>query len=355
MKPRTPKPLSIVARVAALLFIFTAGVALAVSGDAWARKPHSQALATIAPTATIDHCAIYNTDNTIYTVTTFSATAADLQSNGDCVTLSADHSVVFFSSNMGNAGAIVGPGAAATSTVGNKPSVGLHITGDHNLIEGNDAFISGFGTGALDDGDSTVGDDVDFGVCTMAISAVCPPGGTSANGTGLEITNHDRWTNVGAFSNTGSGFWLNGDNHSYLGVALSESNGADGILVTSVDSPAVDTFISDSNVGAGVHFGCPMSVGGNAPARCSANNTAKVADGFAVGNDIGVLLDVSESSAQDMVSLVGSGGNTTFDMQDATTNCGSGAGNINFWFKNRGFTKVAVGGGGNPGNPGCIQ
>ena len=315
------------------VFVFMVAVVFAASGAAWAKKPLSTNLINTAPVS-ITACGTFGANNTLYLVSSFTTAAT-----GDCIVISGDNDLVYFQPSNGGPGLITGPGVA-TST-----GAGLHVTGDHATIEGNDAFITGFKVGVLSDGDTTVGDDI--GVGTFTAAAV-------GNGTGLELTkDHNRWTNVTSSQNTGAGIWINSANHALVADFFSASNGGDGVLITNSDSPAVNVFISVDNGANGVHLGCASTGPGSAPVACKNNNSATVADAFlsapnGVDNNtsVGVLLDLSELNAGDHVTLIQSSGNTTTDMEDKSTTCST-----NLWFGNS-FTNSIVHGG---ANPGCIQ
>lgn len=317
----TPKTMSVGARAAALLFVFTVGFALATSGDAWAKRAHSVNTASGPDPTAVTACGTLSGNDTIYHLT------ADLTETGTgtCITLSGTGSALLLYGYS-----ITGPGAA-TST-----GYGIHITGTRDVVEGFNGTVSGFDIGVLDNGTGTVGDDVN---CT-------------ANKTGLEESASStlRWSNFSVYSNTGTGVWINdcGDHCAVVDFATTD-NGGDGLLIEGSTGPSADVFIAADNGANGVH------VGGTSDD--DANTYAIVVDAFlASPNGIsdntagnGVLLDTSESGANDQVTTVDATGNgngtTTFDLHDESATCSN-----NLWYNNTFDTSRA----GTVSNPACI-
>ncbi|HEY9158424.1 hypothetical protein [Candidatus Binatus sp.] len=316
------------------LLAFAVGVGLAAPGTAWAKHKHTGAIAGAAgpdPTAVNGpNCPTSNLGgtNTIYYLTGNLSTTS---TTANCINLTGDRDALLL-----NGYTISGPGSTVTS------GAGIRITGDNNVVEGFNAFVTGFRTGISDSGGNTVGDDVNIGAF--------PPSTTLANGTGLLMMGGtDRWGNFSVSGNTGTGIFLNGcsDECTIFDFSTTD-NGGDGLLIQNGDQPSATVFIAADNAGNAVHLG-GTSFG-------KANTSASVLDAFiASPNGVsdntgnGVLLDTSESTSQDQVSTVNATGNgdgtTTFDLRDATASCGN-----NLWYNNSFGTSSA----GAASSPACI-
>lgn len=287
------------------MLVILVGLGLTGSQAAWA-KPHR--LAAVDPT-TVAPCTsgttILGANNTIYTLeSSFSTTFM-----GTCIKLTGSNDLLLLGSSV----TVTGPGAVG---------IGIDIEGSNDTLNGRAGTVSGFATGILDHGKGTLGEDVDV----------------TGNVTGLELTGRTvRWVNVGSFSNTGNGIWLNActgqDSSQTAGCALSDfftaSNTLDGLLINNGSNGAsAAVFVSMSNTGNGVHVGGTTAGAGNSEVVLddAAVETPTIADN---GGD-GIFLDTSENGAADTVTGIIAGSNTGIDLHDATTNCGS-SGSFNLW------------------------
>ncbi len=316
------------------LLAFAVGVALAAPGTAWAKHKHTDAVASaVGPDPTAingPNCPTSNLSgtNTIYYLTGNLSTTS---TTANCINLTGDRDALLL-----NGYTISGPGSTVTS------GAGISISGDNDVVEGFNAFVTGFRTGISDTGDNTLGDDVNIGAF--------PPLTTLGNGTGLLMTGGtDRWGNFSVAGNAGTGIFLNGcsDECTIFDFATTD-NGGDGLLIQEGDQPSASVFIAADNGGNAVHLGGTTSF--------KKNTAAFVLDGFlASPNGVsdntgnGILLDSSESTSQDQVSTVNATGNgdgsSTFDLHDATSTCGN-----NLWYNNSFDTSRA----GSVSSPACI-
>jgi hypothetical protein len=306
-----------------LLVAILVGLGLTGSQAAWAKKdkePKQVDPTTIAPCTSAT--TTLNLNNVVYTLkTSFSTTFT-----GTCISLTGNNDLLVIGPEV----TITGPGDSVTG------SIGISITGNTDVINGRASTISDFGVGVLDNGNSTLGDNMTF----------------TTNGTGLELgsSGHTpRWVNVNSTSNTGSGVWINGcGDDCQVSNFFSASNGGDGVLINNGAGPGsmVSIFVSQDNTGNGVHIGNTSGGGTNA----SIVDDAALSSTLAINNNgkDGVFLDTSESGAQDVVTGVESDDNTGIDMQDATANCGTMK--FNLWSSNTFSTSKA----GTTTNPTCI-
>ena len=304
--------------ISIVLLAFIVGVAVAASRSAWAK---GKGLRAGDPT-TFSTCTTLNGTNVLFKLTAdITATVANITATGTsaCITLQGNYNSLFL-----NGHTITGPGSGAGAYTG------VNITADHTMMEGLNATVTGFRVGIADSSFRTFGDD--FNV--------------EGNGTGLLLTgNHERWLNffassptetIGAGSN-GTGVSVNGCGDSCTVANFDASgNTGDGVDVQASDSTVLELFVASNNGGDGVHIGAASGGGG------ASNTNVKVADAFfgdGVTNGVsgnghdGVLLDGSEVNARDQVSIVKGTGNANFDLEDATTECGSGS-HFNFWYGN---------------------
>lgn len=284
-----------------------AAVIVLAPNSAWARKAHKLKANGPDPTP-VSACGTLAGNNVIYQVTADISTAA----TGTCITLSGSNSAFDL-----HGFTISGPGGSSTGS-------GIAITGSHDVVEGINGLVMGFKVGVTDTGTGTAGDDINL----------------SNNGTGLLVSNSrsNRWANLEATGNSNNGIYVfDCDEFCSISDFFSNTNGANGILVVDSNDVKVDLFITDSNVGDGVHIGLPCSQGPG----CKRDTNIRVVDGFSGSVDgmdpfgpnggSGIVLDQSEAKAQDQVSLVQSSGQM-IDLFDATQNCGSNP--FNLWFAN---------------------
>jgi hypothetical protein len=307
-------------------FGLAAGLLLTGPQAAWARTKKLHSFAPVDPTL-ISGCGTLGASNTIYVLTNPITTTG----TGDCIVLSGNNDTLDLADND----------ITFTGTPGTSAGAGVMITGGTDVVEGDNSTITGFAEGVVDNGANTVGDDINL----------------ISDGIGLQLSGGgffggtEMWTNFAAIGNTTSGVFLKscGDECA-ISDFFSSNNGGDGVLITGSAGPRVSIFSSVNNGGAGVHVGCPS---------CStANTSVRIGDapvGFISGPAItgnggdGILLDVSESAAQDQVFLtnvrLNGNGSTTFDLHDATSTCGG-----NHWVHNEYDTSEA----GGVTNPLCI-
>jgi hypothetical protein len=298
-----------------LMLAVLVGLGLTGSQAAWAKAKLSQ----VDPT-TIAPCTSATTtlalSNVVYTLTTsFSTTFT-----GTCIKVTGNNDLIIIGPEV----TITGPGLG----------IGIDVEGSNVLINGRSSFITGFATGVVDNGTDTLGDNLNF----------------SGNGVGLKMTGHTvKWSNMNSSSNTSHGIWINGCSDTctvedfFVG-----SNGGDGVLINGASQgPVLSVFISQDNTGDGVHVGAAT---GNAVGNAFIDD-ASLAESLAINNNggDGVVLDVSEASAIDMVTGVISDMNGGIDMHDATANCGS-TGHFNLWSSNSFGTSKA----GTTSSPVCI-
>ncbi|MGC2757552.1 hypothetical protein [Candidatus Binatus sp.] len=338
--PKTP---SFAARTAALLFVFTVGVALATSGSAWAKKAKSvpAAISTVSISA-CSATALTGT-NTIYLVTqnlteaTASATCITLGGTGNTLALQG-----FDITGPGTVADLGTPMCAFAGSTGD----GIHIetSANEDVIEGGGGEVSGFAVGVLDQGNNTAGDDVL----------------TLGNGVGLKMNGGSEatelWTNLDSSENSMQGIFVAscGDE---CGAAdfFTGNNCADGVLVTGSAGPRLNVFLSVDNGGAGVHIGCTSG--------CGTNSSVKVGDApegetggtspAVTGNaGDGIFLDASEASTGDRVFLINTSGNHTtsgYDLHDASSTCGA-----NHWVTNTFNPPTGTARAGTVSSPACI-
>jgi len=294
------------------------GLLLTGPHAAWAKKP-SGAPNAVDPTA-VTGCGTLSASNTIYALTNNITTTG----TGDCIVITGSDDTLDFA----------GFNVTFTGTAGTNTGAGLDIKSfsDQSVIEGDNATITGFKEGVLDDGSNTTGDDI-----SMQTNQV---GLLMTGGTGY-------WTNFATVSNTAQGVYLKACSDE-CGVAdfFSSGNSGDGVLVTGSDGARVTIFSSVDNGGIGVHLGCTSG--------CGSNSAVKVGDapeGFISGSAIegnagdGIFLDASESNKQDQVFLINASGNGAIDLHDATNTCGN-----NHWVHDEYGTAKA----GSTSNPVCI-
>jgi len=318
----TPKTMSVAVRAAALLFVFTVGVALATSGDAWAKRHSAASLADPVATATITTCGTYtgvSGNPTIYLVTQDITTS----STGNCITLGGSDNTLALQGHN-----ITGPGSGTSR----GDVIVIQSFANDDVIEGGGGIISGFAVGVFDKGSNTVGDAVE----------------ASENGIGMELTGGTvMWTNVNSTNNTAQGIYLNGcSDECGISDFNAGSNGADGVLVIGSEAPRISVFFATDNGGAGVHVGCASDCDDNSEVNVS---DAVMAIPSVTGNKgDGIFLDASESNNKDKVYLVSARGNgitSGSDLHDATSTCG-----LNQWVTNDYVTAKAAG----VTSPSCI-
>jgi len=288
----------------ASVFALAMSLVFTQAAFAKAKKPHS------VHDPAVTACGTLNLSNVIYVVTADISTA----STGDCLVVTGhDASLDLNSHNI-----------TFTGSPGTSVGAGVKVTGDFNVVDGFNGTISGFAVGVLDQGGSTVGDDINM----------------LSNGIGLELTGEtDIWTNFFAGTNTAQGIYLNScSDECTISDFQSVGNTGDGVLITGSDGARASVFFISSNGGNGVHVGCSSSSCGGGDG--SNNFQVRIGDG-PIGFDVagqggidgnaldGVLLDKSEGSNRDQVFVIKSLHNTGIDLHDVTTTCGN-----NHWFHN---------------------
>jgi hypothetical protein len=309
----------LLSRIAVPAISLLALVGLVLSGPQAAWAKHSEKAAEGPDPTNVAACGTLAGSDTIYILTNNLVEAG----TGTCITMSGTGSALFL-----NGFNITGPGSTSTGD-------GIHITGTRDAVEGFNGTVSGFAIGVLDSGGS-VGDDVNV----------------SANKTGLELNAGvtARWANFSSFSNTGAGVFINGcSEHCSVVDFATTDNGGDGLLIQGSAGANADVFIAADNGANGVELGGTTGA--------AANTFAVIADAFlaapnGISNNVdgnGVVLDSSESAANDMVTTVDATGNgngtTSFDLYDVTSTCGK-----NLWFNNTFDTSRA----GAVSSPACI-
>jgi len=313
-----PKTLSILARAAALLFVVTAGVALATSGDAWAFKAHPLVTPTeppivLIPGPTCPTQTVTSASNTIFEVTGPLSTAS-----GDCIDL------------MGSNDGLLTNGNTITCT--GTCATGVNVMGSQDMVEGAGSKVSGFATGLLNNGSQNVGDEWQLDDNQIGLHLK----GSQNNFVSLVACGNAAVTD--GVTNSGTGIWIDGGANNYVTNFLAgggtgsdcAGNGADGVLITGANTSGISIFGAVGNGGNGVHLG-GLTNGGNHQVKVadSGPDSGAVSDNMANG----IFLDAREKSANDQVTLTEASGNHDFDAQDATAGCGSGS-TFNFWFGN---------------------
>lgn len=340
----TPKTPSVAARTAALLFIFTVGVALATSGSAWAKKA-SKSLADPVATVTISACsatALTGT-STIYLVT---QNLTETVAGGTCITLGgSDNTLALQGFDITGPGTVTDLGTPMCAFAGSTGN-GIHIEGSANedVIEGGGGKITGFAVGVLDQGANTAGDDVL----------------TIGNGVGLKMNGAaeatELWTNFDSSENSMQGIFVDscGDE---CGASdfFTGNNCADGVLVTGSAGPRLNVFLSVDNGGAGVHVGCTSGCGTNSEVKVGdapEGETGDSSPGVTGNAGDGIFLDASEATTKDQVFLINASGNHTtsgFDLHDASSTCGD-----NHWVTNTFNPPTGTTRAGTVSSPACI-
>lgn len=340
----TPKTPSVAARTAALLFIFTIGVALATSGSAWAKKA-SKSLADPVATVTISACsatALTGT-STIYLVT---QNLTETVAGGTCITLGgSDNTLALQGFDITGPGTVTDLGTPMCAFAGSTGN-GIRIQGSANedVIEGGGGEITGFAVGVLDQGNNTAGDDVL----------------TIGNGVGLKMNGAaeatELWTNLDSSENSMQGIFVDscGDE---CGASdfFTGNNCADGVLVTGSAGPRLNVFLSVDNGGAGVHVGCTSGCGTNSEVKVGdapEGETGDSSPGVTGNAGDGIFLDASEATTKDQVFLINASGNHTtsgFDLHDASSTCGD-----NHWVTNTFNPPTGTTRAGTVSSPACI-
>jgi len=306
----------------ASVFALAMSLVFTQAAFAKAKKPHS------VHDPAVTACGTLNLSNVIYVVTADINTA----STGDCLVVTGHDASLDLN----------GHNITFTGSPGTSVGAGVKVTGAFNVVDGFNGTISGFAVGVLDNGGSTVGDDINM----------------LSNGIGLELTGGtDIWTNFFAGSNTAQGVYLNScSDECTISDFQSVGNTGDGVLITGSDGARASVFFISSNGGNGVHVGCSSSSCGGGGDEGSNNFQVRIGDG-PIGFDVagqggidgnaldGVLLDKSEGSNRDQVFVIKSLHNTGIDLHDVTTTCGN-----NHWFHNNYGTAKA----GATVSPACI-
>jgi hypothetical protein len=249
--------------------------------------------------------------------------------------------------SLGNAnGNVTGPGSTTATT-----GVMVESTANKVIITGCFIFCSGgnytgFGTGVQVQGKSA---QVEFV-------------GADGNGTGMRFTGPSPFVSGGASSNNANGIVLaptatapflsvTADNNGATGIKLNgvvggalyataNNNGQYGIWLNGATSIAVNNFIANSNVIAGVYLGCHSA--GPSAAACPAgvgptNQNQLFSSGSttstANSQKYGVAIDVA--NVLNRVYLVAAASNTIDDLYDGNPNCAN-----NIWFFDSG-TKLS--------------
>ncbi len=267
----------------------------------------------------VSACGTLNGNNVVYQLSANITTAT----TGDCLILRGNHSALDLFGFT-----VTGPGASSHGS-------GIKVKGDNDLIEGLNGFVEGFKYGATDEGNSTVGDEINL----------------DYDHTGLRLNGHtDSWNNMETAWSTTDGVVIEycSDDCSVSDV-FTHDNGGNGVTVTGSNGTRVLLFTATSNGGDGIHVGCMHFY-------CR-DSGVKVTDGYAGIGDAsdpfgpnsvdGVVLDSSESRSRDQVSVVQATGNT-IDLFDLTSNCGANP--FNLWFDNLYDTSKA----GSTTSPACI-
>jgi hypothetical protein len=258
------------------------------------------ALSAPTPPIPVTACGKLSADNAIYQLTADISTSSKF----NCLVLKGSHSALDLHGFN-----ITGPGESSQGA-------GILVWGDRDLIQGADGTVSGFSTGAVDEGNGTVGDSINL----------------NDNFTGLFLNGHtDRWTNMEEAGNAENGIWLWFCHDDCSATDFyAHDNGANGALVVGSEGAKLDLFTVSDNIGDGIHIGSTH--------KYDANKSLDVVDGFAGGiapfgpNGVfGIELDTSEAKAQDQVTFVRAAGNTV-DLIDDTANCGNNP--FNIWFDN---------------------
>jgi len=274
-----------------------------------------QAVPTLAAATLISTCQTLSGNNVIYQLSgPITATAV-----GNCLILTGKNSALDLAGN-------------SITGLGKSQGSGIWVKGSHDLIEGNNGFVTNFKSGVTDDGQGTAGDDINL----------------DGNTIGLRLRGYaDSWANMEETEDV-NGIWFDSCDHCGVALFVSFGNSGDGVLVENSDSAKIDLFTVADNALDGIHVGSTD--------KHRANKAVKVVDGFAgeietltIANAFGIVLDTSEKKAADQVALVLATGNTSFDLDDETAVCGSNP--FNLWFENVYGTAEA---GGVP-SPSCIQ
>lgn len=336
MNRMTPKTLSGAARSAALLLVLTAGVALATSGEAWAKKHHSaNALVGGPDPITVEDCG-----NTTNTPTGFGQSGVLYQldpagtfttSTGDCIDLGGSNDGLLL-----NGVTITGTGTSTTS------GVGVNIGGSQDLVEGADATIQGYSVGYQNSGSQNAADDLNV----------------IGDGIGMRLGGSQNvYVGLVVCDSTTTGIFISSANNTSVSNFISgapaagcAANGADGVLVVSSHTSSLSIFGASGNGGDGVHLG------GTAPSTANqqvkvfdASNKTDETEGILNNTGDGVFLDTSESAAQDQVTTVNTSGNDV-GLHDATTTCGE-----NLWYNNTSSGNTTNKQAGSSTTPACIN
>jgi len=308
-----------------LMVVVLVGLGLTGSQAAWAKPQGAKQVDPTTITPCTNATTVLNANNVVYTLSSSFSTSF----TGTCISLTGNNDLIVIGPEI----TITGPGTS------NANSIGIKITGNTDVINGRASTITGFALGVLDNGNSTLGDNMTF----------------TDDGTGLELGSgghSPRWVNVNSTSNTVNGVWINGcGDDCQVSNFFTASNGGDGVLMSNGGGPGnmVSIFVSQDNTGDGVHVGNTSGGGTNA----SIVDDAALSATLAINNNggDGVFLDASENGSQDVVTGVESDDNTGIDMHDATTNCGTGGmPKFNLWSSNVFGTSKA----GTTTSPTCI-
>ena len=270
----------------------------------------------------VTSCGTLTASNTIYLVTQDISTS----STSDCIVLTGSDDTLD----------LQGHNITFTGAAGTSHGAGVKITGNTDVVDGFNGTVTGFAEGVLDNGDTTVGDDINF----------------VSNAVGLQMTgNTGIWTNFFSANNTAQGVYLkNCGDECTVSDFQSLNNGGDGLLITGSDGARAGLFVISGNSGNGVHVGCSSSCGGEGGSRVRIGDAPTGFDfvgeaAIRSNTGDGVFLDKSESSGADQVFVTKTSDNGGFDVHDATSNCGN-----NHWVHNDFGTANA----GGTNNPVCI-
>jgi hypothetical protein len=228
-----------------------------------------------------------------------------VSTGGVCLTISAP-GVVLDLNGFGLTGSGSGTGILITAS---------DVFIDANDKTGNGKDITNFAIGIEDDGNNAVVEN--FGA-SMNTDTGLFVNGASGSTFGSFGTGH----------NTKHGIHLRNASHIVLHNFGPSNNGTYGVWVETSSNNLIDQFFSATNGIANIYIGC--SATGPAGPGCDGFNSASnvVASGQ-MNSSPGYGLAIDEASLGNVISDAGQNANSTFDVFDGNTLCGT-----NLWFEN---------------------
>src|ERR1700674_430861 len=124
--------------------VFALAISLVFTQAAFAKakKPHS------VHDPAVTACGTLSLSNVIYVVTADITTT----NTGNCLVLTGHDATLDLNKHN----------VTFTGTPGTSVGAGVKITGDYNVVDGFSGIVSGFAIGVLDQGSTTVGDDINM-------------------------------------------------------------------------------------------------------------------------------------------------------------------------------------------------